>query len=344
MWWFLLLALAQAHVPIFDPADLVDIQEKSFGIYKEMKKGETLKVKLWGKAGEELVWSVHVLGSKWVEGEHPLEVSLYGHNTSDIKCLDHSPFRRLGADHGGVDQLRRWNTSWEVDYEAWGVGLYQTVASCKFKVPVDEDRFILQIKSSMALPLSVGVGEAERFDFLDYFEMSYRLMYIWTMDGYEAWMLFVSLLLSLFLVWVLKVSLRRTSVHPFLEETTFVECILVFSSFMFASRLIQVSAQCSECLEGVDLTIWLHIVGPLLFALLVEAFYPKAWKTGCGGGCEFLWVNLPRFLFLVYVFFFVWMTFRMEWVFYLLFDLAYLCTYSPPWSFFPLGIYDRVRS
>lgn len=301
MWWFLLLALAQAHVPIFNPGDLVDIQEKSFGLYEEMEKGETLKVKLWGKAGEELVWSVHVLGSKWVEGKDPLEVSLYGHNTSDIKCLDHSPFRRLGAGHSHVDQLRRWNTSWEVDYEAWGVGLYQTVASCKFRVPVDEDRFLLQITSSMTLPLSVGVGEAERFDTLDYLEMPYRLTRIWLMDGYSAWMLFVSLLLALLLVWTLK----KASGGVFFSERSFAQLILVSSSFIFTSRLIQVAGQCSECtLDGVELTIFLHILGPLLIAFLVEVYYPS-WGWG-------FWIS--RLFVLVYAFFFVWLTFRAEWL------------------------------
>lgn len=323
MLFLLLLACAYAHVPVFNPEDVVDVQEKSFGIYKDMKKGDKMTVKFGAKEGQDLVWSVHVMGSVWVKGETPLEVSLFGHNTSDIRCKKHSVFRELGAghshesedekDHKGVDEMRHWNTSWEVDYEGWGVGLYQTLASCKFTVPVDEDRYLLTVRAKKDLPISVGIGEAERFDFVDYMEMPYRLLETWSIDGYPAWALFLSLLFASLLVWLPK----RAMGYSVWTEKGLLQILLLFSASMFASRLIQVQNQCSECdLEGIDLTLWLHIFAPLLIAILLEPLYPSTSRLG--EGWEILLLNFPRLLILVYAFFFVWMTFRLEWILYFL--------------------------
>ena len=94
----LLLHSAAAHMPVFDDNLYEkDVTDKSWGVYTHLKQGETFKVYLDVKAGDNVSFSVNMACSQDFEEKQYVNVSLTGHNASDIKC-DPS-FTEIGRAH-----------------------------------------------------------------------------------------------------------------------------------------------------------------------------------------------------------------------------------------------------
>lgn len=279
MWWFVLLAMATAHVPVFDD-DLLDndIIGKSWGVYRKLDAGESMLLRLNVAAGEELSFSVNLLGSApFVEGKEYVTVTMYGHNTTDIVCEPEFTGwrRRLDA---GLDQLRTFTTDTTDNgfhYEPFGVGLYRSLVACKGDAIVG-DIFNLTITAVEDVPLSVGVGMAESFGFVDFVVMSFSLRRTWELDAWSNWWFLFSVVVTVGTLTVLQWNTKppfdkNNPLADDLElELLLVRAVLLFSAAQFASRLIQVTMYGGPVVDTMlSVTVIVHIVVPVaLFATL----------------------------------------------------------------------------
>jgi hypothetical protein len=279
MWWFVLLAMATAHVPVFDD-DLLDndIVGKSWGVYRKLDAGESMLLRLNVGAGEELSFSVNLLGSApFVEGKEYVTVTMYGHNTSDIVCEpDYTGWgRRLDV---GLDQLRTFTTDTTDNgfhYEPFGVGLYRSLVACRGDAIVG-DIFNLTITALEDVPLSIGVGMAESFGFMDFVVMPFSLRLTWELDAWSNWwFLFSAVIVAATLTvmeWNTKPPLEKN--NPLADDLTLelllVRVVLLFSAAQFASRLLQVTMYGGPVVDAMlSITVIVHIIVPVaLFATL----------------------------------------------------------------------------
>ena len=86
---FLLFALATAHIPTFENDEAFNIEDKSWGIYKELDEDESFSVLLHVEKGNNISFSVNFAGSQekdYDSNEVYAEITLVGHNVSSIKC------------------------------------------------------------------------------------------------------------------------------------------------------------------------------------------------------------------------------------------------------------------
>jgi len=269
MWIFLLLALAAAHVPVFDD-DLLerDIVGKSWGVYRELEKDESMLLRLKVGAGEELSFSVNLMGSMTFEpGTEYVNVTLYGHNTSQIVCEpDYTGWgRRLDV---GLDQLRVFPTDTEDNgfhYEPFGVGLYRSLVACKGDAVVG-DTFNLTITAKQDVTLSVGVGMAESFDLGDFATMSISLGQTWVMDGWSGWWFVFTIGLSLAIVYLMWETIYKGNMNKWRRrEMALIHGFLLFSVLQFSSRLIQVTMYGGPITQPeLGVTMIVHILLPLV--------------------------------------------------------------------------------
>ena len=106
------LAAAHAHVPTFDN-DLMeaDVTDKSWGVYLDMKAGDSFTVYLSVKQGENISFSVNLAGSQADNSVgNYTNTTLWGHYANLTQCdksftgwgEERSELsRRLGGDHTG---------------------------------------------------------------------------------------------------------------------------------------------------------------------------------------------------------------------------------------------------
>ena len=288
MWWFVLFALATAHVPVFDD-DLLerDIVGKSWGVYRTLAANESMLLRLNVAAGEELSFSVNLLGSApFVEGKEYVTVTMYGHNTTDIVCEpDYTGWRRrLDA---GLDQLRTFTTDTTdhgFHYEPFGVGLCRSLVACRGDAIVG-DIFNLTITAVEDVPVSVGVGMAESFGFHDFLVMSFSLRRTWALDAWSDWWF----LFSLTVVAVTLTVLHWNTLPPFennpqvddLElELMLVRAVLLFSAAQFASRLLQVTMYGGPIVGSMlSITVIVHVIIPLALFASLRCLYTLEWQS-----------------------------------------------------------------
>ena len=273
MWILLLIALivhAAAHVPAFEDNLLEqDVVGKSWGVYRELAKGESMLLRLNVAKGEELSFSVNLLGSaKFVPGTEYASVTLYGHNTSQLVCDPEFTGwgRRLDA---GLDQLRVFNvdtTDKGFHYEPFGVGLYRSLVACKGNVVVG-DIFNLTITALEDIPVSIGVGMAESFGFMDFLVMSVSLGRTWVLDAWSGWWFLFSGIFSVGIVYLLWETIYAESCinRYYKMEIAFIHGILLFSALQFSTRLIQVTMYGGPITDPLlAATMIIHIILPLL--------------------------------------------------------------------------------
>lgn len=205
---FLLFSLASAHVPAFEStSEAYDISDKSWGIYRELKIDESFSVFLDVPAGENISFSVNLAGSqdkKFNSAETYIEVTLLGHNASQIQCdpkftgwgyEDHTASRRLD---GGLDQSVTIPQKYgKLHFEPFGGGYYRALASCQGEVPVADSNFTVTVKALKVvsqgddetvddvLRISIGAGMAEQFDLIqDILYLPVTITRIWLWDQY----------------------------------------------------------------------------------------------------------------------------------------------------------------
>ena len=283
MWIFFLVALAAAHVPVFDD-DLMDqdVVGKSWGVYRELKFNESMLLRLNVKAGEELSFSVNLLGSApFVPGTEYVTVTMFGHNTTDIECEPSFTGwgRRLDV---GLDQLRTFPTDTRDNgfhYEPFGVGMYRSLVACKGDAVVG-DVFNLTITALEDVPLSIGVGMAESFGFYDFLVMSFSLTQTWILDAWSPWWFLLSVVLAASIVtlleWNSKMPYTRGNLlaDDLALELVLVRAVLLFSAAQFSTRLCQVAVYAGPITDAaLSLTVILHIVVPVLLAATLRCMY-----------------------------------------------------------------------
>lgn len=284
MIWFLcvLFQLATAHVPVFDD-DLLDqdIIGKSWGVYRHLDANQSMLLRLNVAAGEELSFSVNLLGSApFTEGKEYVTVTMYGHNTTDIHCEpDFAGWgRRLDV---GLDQLRTFRTTTDDDgfhYEPFGVGLYRSLVACRGDAVVG-DIFNLTITAIDDVPLSIGVGMAESFGFVDFWVMSFSLTRTWLLDGWSPWWFLFSATVTActltVLHWNTKPPDESNPLADDLElELLLVRAVLLFSAAQFASRLIQVTMYGGPIVDAMlSITVIVHVILPVTLFATMRCLY-----------------------------------------------------------------------
>ena len=204
---FLLFSLASAHVPAFDStSEAYDISDKSWGIYRELKKDESFSVFLDVPKGKNISFSVNLAGSqdeKFDSAETYIEVTLLGHNASQIQCdpkftgwgyEDHTA-RRLDGDDDETVQIQQ--KIGKLHFEPFGVGYYRALAACQGEVPVADSNFTVTVKALKVIPwgddeteddvlrISIGAGMAEQFDIIqDILYLPVTITRTWFWDQY----------------------------------------------------------------------------------------------------------------------------------------------------------------
>lgn len=284
----LLSTVASAHMPVFD-GDLAnkDIHGKSWAIYKSLKAGDNLLVRLNVSAGQNISFSVNMAGSQsFEEGVDYVNVSVTGHEALSIEC---DPLfngwrvlrsdRMLSGNHPDETKVIPTTTVGEpLHFEPFGVGYYRKLAACQSNVTVG-DVFNVSITALRDIQLNVGVGMAEMFSFTDIILMSIWIARTWFWDNYFApWVTF-TVLIPLFLMYYYRELLRKSFVSIWSTITFFttkeastaiVRGVLFFNAMQFLLRLIAINL--NSYAKDVDLlilaTIGIHICLPLAVAWL----------------------------------------------------------------------------
>tara|TARA_B100001250_G_C19801436_1_gene791275 strand:+ start:268 stop:1317 length:1050 start_codon:yes stop_codon:yes gene_type:complete len=279
MWIFILLALFQlttSHVPAFED-DLLeqDIIGKSWGVYRELKKDESMLLRLNVPKGEELSFSVNLLGSAtFVPGTEYATVTLYGHNTTQIACEPEFTgwSRRLDA---GLDQLRVFPTDTADNgfhYEPFGIGFYRSLVACRGDTVVG-DIFNLTITALEEIPVSIGVGMAESFGVVDYLVMSVSLVRTWMLDAWSPWWFLFTTIATVVLVYVLWWSVyASTNVNRYFRwEMILIHATLLFSVLQFSTRLNQLTMYGGPITDMLlSVTLLVHIIMPLIVVIFLH--------------------------------------------------------------------------
>ena len=318
MWILLLIALivhATAHVPTFED-DLLeqDVVGKSWGVYRELDKYESMLLRLNVAKGEELSFSVNLLGSAdFVPGTEYVNVTLYGHNTSQIVCEPEFTGwgRRLDV---GLDQLRVFPVDTADNgfhYEPFGVGLYRSLVACRGDAVVG-DTFNLTITALEDIPVSVGVGMAESFGFMEFLVMSVSLSRTWLLDAWSGWWFLCSGIFSVGIVYFMwKTIYANPSINRYYKaEIAFIHGILLFSVLQFSTRLLQLTMYGGPITDPMlAVTIIVHIILPLLTFIFLHRLC-RCYKLPCaqegGTGCDATYHVLMRLLLVGYSFVLLW--------------------------------------
>ena len=280
----LLSTVASAHVPVFD-GDMIDkeIHSKSWAIYKSMKAGDNLLVRLNVSAGQNISFSVNMAGSQsFEEGVDYVNVTVTGHNAQSIDCDPaFTGWRVLSGTHGPgvVDETKVIPTTTvgePLHFEPFGVGYYRKLAACQSNVTVG-DVFNVSINAVRDIQLNVGVGMAESFGFTEILLMSIFITRTWFWDSYFVpWVVF-TVLIPLGTFYYYRELLRKTFVSLWSTITFFrtkeaenaiVKGVLFFNAMQFLLRLIIINL--NSYAKDLDLmilaTIGIHIIVPLTVA------------------------------------------------------------------------------
>ena len=282
----LLLHSAAAHMPVFDDNLYEkDVTDKSWGVYTHLKQGETFKVYLDVKAGDNVSFSVNMAGSQDFEEKQYVNVSLTGHNASDIQCdPSFTGWRRLDALIDSTQYPKVETQDKPLVFEPFGVGYYRPLADCQGKAIV-ADKFWVDITALHDVTLSIGAGMAEQFTAEEIITMPVTILRTWIWDNYlVAWSIATAVFLAL---WVLEVYLAKKceySIYNNIEPTVLVFGISL-NVFHYAVRFAIIHTHMYSTSEreedNLAAGILIHIVAPIvvLVAALLCYFYAECKGT-----------------------------------------------------------------
>ena len=289
----LLLHSAAAHMPVFnDNLYEKDVTDKSWGVYTHLKQGETFKVYLDVKAGDNVSFSVNMAGSQDFEEKQYVNVSLSGHYAKDIQCdPSFTGWRRLDALIDSTQYPKVETQDKPLVFEPFGVGYYRPLADCQGKANV-ADKFWVDITALHDVTLSIGAGMAEQFTAEEIITMPVTILRTWMWDNYlVTWSIATAVFLAL---WVLEVYLAkrydqylqnkgsktRCSIYNNIEPT-----VLVFGISLnvvhYAVRFIAIDTDMYSTSErekdNLYIGILIHIVAPIvvLVTALLCYFYAE---------------------------------------------------------------------
>ena len=318
---FLLFSLASAHVPAFEStSEAYDISDKSWGIYRELKKDESFSVFLDVPKGENISFSVNLAGSqdeKFNSAETYIEVTLLGHNASQITCdpkftgwgyEDHTA-RRLD---GGLDQSVAIPQKYgKLHFEPFGVGYYRALAACQGEVPVADSNFTVTVKALKVVPqgddeteddvlrISIGAGMAEQFDIIqDILYLPVTITRTWFWDQYLLGFILSQLIGAAGIVVLLLLYLppeiytEQRDMYKYKWTKYFMIGVLLHNIVVYVIRLLAVGrwigyvkdAEDSDFDDLESMNMWIaiiiHIIIPAVFLLLVAFFDLKYKENG----------------------------------------------------------------
>ena len=230
---FFLLCITEitAHMPIFgNDLHVEDTQNKSWGVYIKVEKNYSLTMDV--PAGKNISFSLSVPDS--YKKNPNITVTLFGHGAADIECdpefngwateaewnngrrLD----RRLDAALDSTKELVVHKTTENV-FEPFGTAGYRPIVACQGKAIIGDDLFRLTIDNhdEEALPLSIGVGMAEAFGFVDLLFMSFTILQSWLWAG--KWWSFIVPIAAV--VWYMLVLINRAPFEVTYPEMTGVD-------------------------------------------------------------------------------------------------------------------------
>ena len=278
----LLLHSAAAHMPVFDDNLYEkDVTDKSWGVYTHLKQGETFKVYLDVKAGDNVSFSVNMAGSQDFEEKQYVNVSLSGHYAKDIQCdPSFTGWRRLDALIDSTQYPKVETQDKPLVFEPFGVGYYRPLADCQGKANV-ADKFWVDITALHEVTLSIGAGMAEQFTAEEIITMPVTILLTWIWDNYlVTWSIATAVFLAL---WVLEVYLAKKcgyTIYNNIEPTVLVFGISL-NVFHYAVRFAAIHTDMYSTSErdqdNLAAGILIHIVAPIvvLVTALLCYFYAE---------------------------------------------------------------------
>ena len=314
---FLLMSVVGAHMPVFDDTlEGSDVTDKSWGVYIELEKDESYSVFLDVKKDHNISFSINLAGSQdhLFDFDTYIKTTLLGHNASQIECdpkfsgWGYSDSRRLSGTHPGSDETKVIDYKPEdLHFEPFGVGYYRPLATCQGKVPVEDDNFTLTVTVLKTFPeqdslrLSIGVGMAEQFSFLEIILFPITLSNVWFWDGY-LFEFFFTHLVGLFVILTIAYE-KRKEIEDWPKYFTLAllaHNIWIYS-IRFATTAYRTDTNNADNIPTILLSVGIHIGMPLIFFLLVFCAKIEKRKT-------FLFYT-AHILFSAYCLFFVIQTF-----------------------------------
>lgn len=342
---FLLFSLASAHVPAFDStSEAYDISDKSWGIYRELKEGESFSVFLDVPKGENISFSVNLAGSQdenFDSSETYIEVTLFGHNATQIHCdpkftgwgyEDHTASRRLDGDSDrSLDIPQKYG---KLHFEPFGVGYYRALAACQGEVPVADSYFNVTVKALKVIPqddvlrISIGAGMAEQFDIIqDILYLPVTITRTWFWDQYLGLFIMSQLIGAAGIVILMfntlpskdteEEDIDERDKYKYKWAKYFMIGVLLHNIVVYVIRLLAIGgwigyvkhAEDSDFDDLESMNMWIamiiHIIIPAVFLLLVANF-DLAYKED-GLTCAAFYVF--HILFILYCAFFLIQTF-----------------------------------
>ena len=292
----LLIFQVRAHVPVFDDnLREKDVTDKSWGVYVHLEKGESFRVYLDVKQGDNISFSVNMAGSQaFEEGIQYVNVSLSGHNASDIDCDEDFTgweVRRLSEEHhtGLIDSTKHLHVETHdkpLVFEPFGVGYYRSLAACQGPVPV-ADKFWVDIQALEDVSLSIGAGMAEQFTAEEIIMMPITILRTWIWDNYIIYWLIASLLfIALYFIEVTCAYKYGFKLYDYLEVNVLIFGISI-NIFHYVIRFIHIHmpmySTSEKDQETVFVGVLLHIVAPLivLITAVVCFLYCGSWNKKC---------------------------------------------------------------
>ena len=265
-------------MPIFgNDLHIKDTENKSWGVYIKVEKNYSLTLNV--PAGNNISFSISVPDT--YEKQPNLTVTLFGHRASDIECdPDFNGWntevewkgRRLDGELDSTKELVVHKTTEKV-FEPFGVQGYRPIVACQGKAAIGDDLFRLTIVNhdDEAIQLSIGVGMAESFGFVDLLFMSFTLMQSWLWAG-KGWSLVVPIAAGVWYILVLTntfaVTYEMSGVKPAYIGTLgkfghLTGLYMIVNSLQFTIHLIY-TASMDVPMSNVWFPLIVHVLLPIL--------------------------------------------------------------------------------
>jgi len=320
---FLVVTEISAHMPIFgDDLHIDDTQSKSWGVYISVEKSYSLTLNV--PAGKNISFSLSVPDT--YEKQPNLTVTLFGHGAADIVCdplfngwatdPEWNKGRRLDGALDSTKQLVVHKTTEKV-FEPFGVGGYRPIVACQGKAIIGDDLFRLTIVNhdEEALPLSIGVGMAESFGFIDLLFMSFTIIQSWLWAG--KWWSFIVPIAAV--VWYILVLINRAPIEITYPEITGVKkehigtleklvhltgLFMLVNSLQFLIQILFTAFQ-DVPMDLILFPLIVHVIMPIV-AYIALSYYVGIDFRGSGGQLKHYGFGV---LFIGYTFALLWQSY-----------------------------------
>ena len=319
---FLCFTSVSAHMPIFgDDLHIEDTQSKSWGVYIIVEKSYSLTMNV--PAGKNISFSLSVPDT--YEKQPNLTVTLFGHGAADIDCDPdfngwatepewNNKGRRLDGALDSTKQLVVHKTTEKV-FEPFGTAGYRPIVACQGAAAIGDDLFRLTIVNHDDDPLllSIGVGMAESFGFVDLLFMSFTILQSWLWAG-KIWSLIIPIAAG---VWYILVAIDKAPIEITYPEITGVnkeyigtleKLIHLCGLFMIVNSLQFIIQVLFTAFQGVPMDLILfplivHIIMPLLAYIALSYYVAIDYRSN-------FWLHwIGGVIFVVYTYALLWQSY-----------------------------------